>query len=248
MDLGLQGKTAFVNGASGGIGAATVRLLASEGCDIVVSYNLSGELAANVAADVRAQGRRCWLCQMDVSRASEVERAVAELPEDLPKLDVVVLCSGDAPVKEFSDLLPEEWQQIIEVNLNGPFHVLSGLRGLLNDEASIVTVSSVAARTGVPHHAHYAAAKAGLINLTKSAARALGPRVRVNCVAPGMTLTEMGKQTAASLPADYAQQKLLLQRFAEPIEIAKCIVFLASPAASFVTGATLDVNGGRDLR
>jgi 3-oxoacyl-[acyl-carrier protein] reductase len=119
---------------------------------------------------------------------------------------------------------------------------------LLNDGGAVVTVSSVAAHTGAPLHAHYAAAKAGLVNLTKSCARALAPRLRVNCVAPGITLTPMGSTTAASLPPDYARTKLLTGRFAEPEEIARCIVFLASPAASFITGATLDANGGRDLR
>jgi 3-oxoacyl-[acyl-carrier protein] reductase len=134
------------------------------------------------------------------------------------------------------------------VNLNGPFFVLKAVLPLLSEGGSVVTVASVAAHTGAPHHAHYAAAKAGLVNLTKSCARALAPRIRVNCVAPGITLTPMGQETADSLPADYAQTKLLVGRFAQPEEIARCIVFLASPAASFVTGATLDVNGGRDLR
>jgi 3-oxoacyl-[acyl-carrier protein] reductase len=106
----------------------------------------------------------------------------------------------------------------------------------------------VAGQTGVPHHAHYAAAKAGLINLTKSAARALAPHVRVNCVAPGMTLTEMGRLTATALPPDYAQKNLLAGRFAQPDEIARAIAFVASPVAGFMTGATIDINGGRLLR
>jgi 3-oxoacyl-[acyl-carrier protein] reductase len=92
---------------------------------------------------------------------------------------------------------------------------------------------------------HYAAAKAGLVNLTKSMARALAPRVRVNCVAPGVTLTPMG---AATVDPDYAIKKLLAQRFATPDEIARCIVFVASPISAFMTGATVDINGGRDLR
>ncbi len=106
----------------------------------------------------------------------------------------------------------------------------------------------MAANTGNPNHMHYAAAKAGLVNLTKSLARALAPRLRVNCVAPGITLTPMGEDTVGSLPADYAQKKLLVQRYATPDEIARCIVFVASPLTGFMTGATLDVNGGRDLR
>jgi 3-oxoacyl-[acyl-carrier protein] reductase len=111
-----------------------------------------------------------------------------------------------------------------------------------------VTVSSVAGHTGAAHHAHYAAAKAGVVNLTKSAAKALAPRIRVNCVAPGLTLTEMGSQAIGEQDSDYLKRKLLAQRMALPEEIARCIVFLASPAASFIYGATLDVNGGRDLR
>src|SRR5262249_33238649 len=97
-------------------------------------------------------------------------------------------------------------------------------------------------------HPHYAAAKAGLINLAKSAARELAPRVRVNCVSPGVTLTAMGRSTMEGADQDYASKKLLLKRFAQPEEIARCIVFVASPANSFMTGATIDVNGGRNLR
>jgi 3-oxoacyl-[acyl-carrier protein] reductase len=125
---------------------------------------------------------------------------------------------------------------------------MNAVKPMLEVGGSILFISSVAAHTGAPHHAHYAAAKAGLINLTKSCARAFGPDIRVNCVAPGITLTPMGEVTTQNLAADYAEKKLLLGRFAAPEEIARCIVFLASPAASFMTGATLDVNGGRDLR
>ena len=93
-----------------------------------------------------------------------------------------------------------------------------------------------------------AAAKAGLVNLTKSAARALAPRIRVNCVTPGITMTPMGRDTIDALDSDYARNKMLLQRYAAPEEIARVIVFLASPANSFMTGATVEVNGGRNLR
>jgi enoyl-[acyl-carrier-protein] reductase (NADH) len=148
-------------------------------------------------------------------------------------------------VTQFAELSTAEWDAIVSVNLNGPFYVLSAATPLLRDNAGVVTVASVAAQTGAPHHAHYAAAKAGLVNLTKSAARALAPGVRVNCVSPGVTLTPMGRDTAANLAPDYAAAKLLAGRFADPDEIARAIVFLASPAVGFITGATLDVNGGR---
>ena len=161
---------------------------------------------------------------------------------------MLIHCAGEAPVGSLRELTCAEWNRVVDVNLNGAFNVLHAAQSLLREGGSVVMVASVAAETGVPHQAHYAAAKAGLVNLTKSAARELAPAIRVNCVAPGMTLTEMGRQTATGLPPDYAKTKLLLQRFAEPEEIARCIVFLASPASSFITGATLDVNGGRYLR
>ena len=248
MDLGIGGKTALVTGASSGIGAATAALLAEEGADVVVGYHRNQSGAEQTAKTVRRAGRQAWLCQMDVTDAAQVEAAVAALPAEARGLDILVLCAGEATNTPFDELTSEEWKRIVDVNLNGPFNVLHAVASLLNNGAAVVTVASVAAHTGVPHHAHYAAAKAGLVNLTKSAARALGPKIRVNCVAPGMTMTDMGRQTAEALPPDYAEKKLLVGRFAEPREIACSIAFLASAAARFITGATLDVNGGRDLR
>lgn len=248
MDLELSGKTALVTGASSGIGAATAQLLAEEGADVIVSYHHNETGATRTAIAVRNVGRQAWLCQMDMTESDNVVGAISALPEEARHLDVLILCAGEATSTPFHELTPEEWKHIVDVNLNGTFNVLHAAKQLLADDAAVVIVSSVAAHTGVPHHAHYAAAKAGLVNLTKSAARALAPKIRVNCVAPGMTLTDMGRQTAASLPPDYAEKKLLVGRFAEPREIAQSIVFLASTAARFVTGATLDINGGRDLR
>jgi 3-oxoacyl-[acyl-carrier protein] reductase len=95
---------------------------------------------------------------------------------------------------------------------------------------------------------HYAAAKAGLVNLTKSLARELAPQVRVNCVAPGITLTPMGADTVANLPDDYAQKSLLLQRYASSRRVAQMITLVASPVSEYLTGATIDVNSGRNLR
>lgn len=248
MDLGLHNKLALVTGASSGIGAATARLLAEEGADVIVCFAHDAVGASQTAQAVQAVGRQARLCRMDLSDPASVHLAIGELNFTGPTLDVVVLCAGQNIITPLEKLSPQEWDQIIAVNLNGPFYLLHEVIPLLKDGASVVTVASVAAHTGAPHHAHYAAAKAGLINLTKSTARALAPRVRVNCVAPGITLTPMGKATAETLAPDYAQTRLLTQRYAEPEEIARCIVFIASPAASFVTGATLDVNGGRELR
>jgi 3-oxoacyl-[acyl-carrier protein] reductase len=185
---------------------------------------------------------------MDVADADAVATAIADLGRQVPGLDVAVLCAGTNVITPLEQVTPAEWTEVVRVNLNGTFHVLQAITPLLRDGAAVVTVASVAASTGAPHHAHYAAAKAGVVNLTKSAARALAPRVRVNCVAPGLTLTPMGEQTLAGLAEGYAESRLLAGRAARPAEIARCILFLASPVSSFVYGACLDVNGGRDLR
>lgn len=248
MDLGLRGAVAYVTGASTGIGAATAVLLADEGADVVVGYGRDRSGAEATAAAVRERGGRAWLAGFDLADPDAVAAGVAEIATAVDGLDVVVVCAGHNRVTGFADITAEEWRRVLDVNLSGTFFLLQAVAPLLRDGGAVVTVASVAAATGAPHHPHYAAAKAGLVNLTKSAARWLAPRVRVNCVAPGITETAMGAEAIAALPDDYARSRLLAGRFAEPREIAACIVFLASPLAGFVHGATLDVNGGRDLR
>ncbi|RSK27572.1 SDR family oxidoreductase [Bacillus sp. HMF5848] len=248
MDLRLKDKVAFVTGASKGIGAAAAKLLAEEGSDVIVGYRTDEEGAEKVSQCIENTGRKSWKCRFDMSDSKDVVNALKQLSTTAPKIDTVILNAGVNIVTPFEDITFEEWDYVIHANLNGTFYVLKSVLPLLNENASIVIVSSVAAHTGVPHHPHYAAAKAGLVNLTKSAARAFAPNVRVNCVAPGITLTEMGSDATSAQSDDYARTKLLSHRYATPEEIAQSIVYMASPAAGFIYGATLDINGGRDLR
>lgn len=248
MNLELTNKVALVTGASSGIGAATAQTLAEEGADVVVAYQHNAAGAQQTIDRIQATGRQAWACQMDIGDPASIATAVQSLQEHVAGFDILVLCAGQNIVTPFEQITPAEWDQIVRVNLSSSFYLLQAFTPHLRDGASVVNVASVAAHTGAPHHPHYAAAKAGVVNLTKSAARALSPRIRVNCVAPGITLTPMGEDTVAALAPDYAQTKLLVQRYASPEEIARCIVFLASPIAGFITGATIDINGGRDLR
>ena len=248
MDLYLRDKTVFITGASSGIGATAAQIFSAEGADVVISYGNNIKGAEQTAAKVRANGRKAWLCQMDVSDPAKVAEAIRQLPHEIPELDALVLCAGLSLHTAFTEITPDEWQRVMDANLNGAFYVLQACTPLLRDGSGVVMVASVSAQNGVSHQAHYAAAKAGLVNLAKSAARALAPRIRVNCVAPGITMTSMGHATIAALDPEYAKNKMLLQRYATPEEIAQVIVFLASPANSFMTGATVDVNGGRELR
>ena len=248
MDLQLKGKTAFVTGASSGIGAAAARILAEEGADVVIAYHLNSKGAQQTAAQVQSLDRRAWLCSLDLANPPGIPAALAEIKAQMEGVDILILCAGHNVITPFVEITPQEWQRVLDVNLNGPFFLVQALAPLFRQGAAIVTVASVAAHTGAPHHPHYAAAKAGLVNLTKSLAREMAPRVRVNCVAPGITLTPMGADTVEALDPNYAEKKLLVQRFATPEEIARWVVLAASPLSGFMTGATIDINGGRDLR
>ena len=248
MDLGLEGKTVFITGASGGIGAAAAALFAEEGADVIISYGQNRAGAEATAQAVRACGRRAWLLPLDLAVPQKIGEVVGLLPAEVEGLDGLVLCAGLSLHTDLEAISFVEWNRVLSINLTGAFFVLQALTPLLREGAGVVAVASVSAQTGVAHQAHYAAAKAGLVNLTKSAARALAPKIRVNCVTPGITLTPMGQDTLAALEPEYAKNKMLLQRYAAPQEIARVIVFLTSPANSFMTGATVDVNGGRELR
>lgn len=248
MDLELAGRTAVVLGGSSGIGAATAELLAEEGCDVAVTYRSSRDGADEVTWAVRRAGRRSWTAELDLADVAGVAPRARALAEEVGGLDVVVLCAGRNVVTPLAEISAQEWGSVLDVNLGGAFFALQALAPSVRPGGSIVTVASVAAHTGAPHHAHYAAAKAGLVNVTKSLARELAPDVRVNCVAPGITLTEMGRQAIDSLAPDYAERNLWLQRYATARRIAQVVTFVASPVTEFMTGATIDVNSGRFAR
>ena len=248
MDLQLENKFALVVGGSRGIGAATSRVLVEEGADVAFTYHSSHVEAERLLRELERHGPRVRSFPVDVSSSSQVAELLESVDGVVSGIDLLVICAGLNLMTPFLELSTGEWERVVDTNLNGPFRVIQQAIPRLRDGASVTIVSSVSGHTGAPHHAHYAAAKAGVINLTKSAARALGPRVRVNCIAPGMTLTEMGKLTASHLPADYLEKKLLVSAYAQPEEIARVIAFVASPLCRFMTGSTIDVNGGRLLR
>lgn len=248
MDLQLKNRIAFVTGASRGIGESTSRILACEGCHVFLGYNTGFNETEHLAGEIRKMGRKAWLVKMNMSDENEVNVGVREIINTVSKIDILILNAGYNILTPFDELENEEWDEMIRVNLSGPFYIMNALKDHFNDNSSVVIVSSVAGHTGAPHHVHYAVAKAGLINLTRSLAKAMAPRVRVNCVAPGLTKTEMGNETISYLPEGYLAEKLLAGRAAEPDEIAATVVFLASSLTGFIYGETININGGRDFR
>lgn len=244
--LELKGQIALVTGASRGIGAATVAALAAAGADVAINYQSSREAAQALVASLSGSGVRLLPVQADVADAGQVSAMVEAVEAELGKTTILVNNAGITRDTLLARMSPEDFDAVIATSLRGAFLLSRAVaRGMMKARGgAIINVSSVIGRRGNAGQANYAAAKAGLIGLTKSLARELGPRgVRVNAVAPGYVETDM----TAALPEAMKEQivgRTPLARLAAPEEIASVIAFLASPAAGYITGAVIPVDGG----
>ncbi len=241
-------RTALVTGAARGIGLAIASALVRQGAGVaLLDIDATAlELAA------RSLGDQALPLQADVSRMPDVRRAVELTVEHFGGLDILVNNAGICPLSEFSSITEAEWERVLAINLKGAFLCCQAALPYLRQSGRhgrIVNVSSVAGHMGgIAVGAHYAASKAGLVGLSKSLARLLAEDgVTVNCVAPGTVATDL---TAAWSETTQAKVKtnIPLGRFARPEEIAEVVCFLVSDRAAFITGATLDVNGGLVMR
>jgi 3-oxoacyl-[acyl-carrier protein] reductase len=247
MQLGLGGQVALVTGAGRGIGLAIVRQLAEEGCDVALVDLGAFAGAEAAAAELRGRGRRAIALRADVRDFSAAETAVKATVEQLGRLDILVCNAGitrDAVVWK----MPEEaWDEVLDVNLKGCVAFCRAAAPTFRSQAHgrIVTLASINGLRGKVGQANYAASKAGVVALTKTLARELGPSgVTVNCVAPGLVATEM----AAALPAEVTEQarkETALGRIAQPADVAQVVVFLCSEPARHVTGEVIKVDGGQ---
>jgi 3-oxoacyl-[acyl-carrier protein] reductase len=246
MAIDLNGKAALITGGGQGLGAATARRLRAAGARVAVTYFEEGRGANRVQAEelVGELGDGCVALAGDVRERASMDVLAGEVGRLFGELDILVNNAGILRDRSFAKMNPQEWDEVIGTNLTGVFNATKALLPLIRPGGRIVNIASIAAILGFFGQANYAAAKAGVVGLTKVLSRELGRKgITVNAVAPGVVLTDMGK----SIPEE-ARQAMLPQiplgRFGEPDEIAAAILFLASPLASYITGQTLQVNGG----
>jgi 3-oxoacyl-[acyl-carrier protein] reductase len=245
----VSAPVALVTGASRGIGAACAVALADAGHDVGIGYVRDRAGAEATARAVSERGRRALVHAADVSDEDAAAGLVATVEEGLGDLDVLVLNAGitrDGPALRMGG---DAWRAVLDTNLSGAFFTARpALRGMLRRRrGSLVAISSIVGLGGNAGQANYAAAKAGLIGMVRALARECGPRgVRVNAVAPGYVATDMTAELA-----DEHRERLLaltpLGRLGTPEEVAGVVTFLASPAAGFITGVVLPIDGGLSL-
>jgi 3-oxoacyl-[acyl-carrier protein] reductase len=238
----LSGKAALVTGASGGIGGAIARALHKQGAAIA----LSGTRADALERLKGSLGERAHVVAARMDDAAEIDRLAKEAEAAMGKVDILVNNAGITRDNISMRMKDEEWEKVLQVNLTGTFRLTRALmRGMMRRRAGrVINITSIVGVTGNPGQANYAAAKAGLIGMSKSLAQELASRaITVNCVAPGFIATpmtdalteEQKKAILARVPAE---------RLGTPEEIAAGVVYLASDEAAYVTGQTLHINGG----
>jgi 3-oxoacyl-[acyl-carrier protein] reductase len=244
-DNALDGKVALVTGASRGIGRACAVALGARGAKVVINYSAREDAARETAALV---GERASIAQFDVADPKAVEAAVKKIAEEQGRLDIVVNNAGVAIDGLLLRTKDEDWARSLAVNLGGAFAVCrTASRFLLKarEAGRIINLTSVVGETGNTGQVSYAAAKAGIVGLTKTLARELSSRgITVNAVSPGYVETDM---TAAHIQGDAAEKlkaQIPLGRIGRAEEVADVVAWLAGPEAAYVTGQVIRVNGG----
>jgi 3-oxoacyl-[acyl-carrier protein] reductase len=242
-------KLAIVTGASRGIGAAIARQLAADGCDIVLNCVSSIEKAEAVAEECRAMGVNAYPMAWDVADYEACKQAVQQIQDEIGTPEILINNAGITRDGLLIRMKPEQFDSVIQACLTGTFNMTSlvGAKMLRARKGRIINLASVSGIAGNAGQANYAAAKAGVIGLTKTAAKELGSRgITVNAIAPGFVETDMTASLSDSVQEE-AKKRISLGRFGKAEEIANLAAFLASDRASYITGQVIAADGGMAL-
>ncbi len=246
--MDVSGKTALVTGGTRGIGRGIVLALARAGANVVTCGRSGGANADELARELKETGGDHSVLQADVADPAAVERLVGECRDRYGHLDVVVSNAGVITHVPFAQLTLAQWHEVIDSNLTGTFLLTQTALPLLRPGSSVIFIGSRAAQAGIPLRSHYTAAKSGLIGLSRSLARELGGQgIRVNVIAPGVIDTDVEQKLPPQVRAEMGKRYgalTSLGRVGEIDEIAGAVLFLASSASSYVTGETINVDGG----
>lgn len=242
----LNDKIALVTGGSRGIGKAIALALADQGAHIAFTYKSASSAAEETVKAIGAKGRKAVAVQSDAKNFSDAAGVVDSVIKQFQRLDILVNNAGITKDNLLLRMSEQDWDDVIDTNLKSAFNFSKAVckQMMSQREGSIINISSITGVIGNPGQTNYAAAKAGMIGITKTLAKELASRnIRVNAVAPGFVDTDMTQKLTAQ-QKEVLTGMIPMKRTATPEEIAAVVVFLASPASSYMTGQTLCVDGG----
>lgn len=237
-------KTVIVTGGSRGIGAAIVKLLAKNGYQVVLNYNHSKELAEKIKEELSLENINIEIFKADVSKREEVKKLIKFTLDKYKNIDVLINNAGIDQIKPFMDITDEDWNTMMQVNLNSVFYCTQeALENMIhNKKGCIINISSIWGLTGGSCEVHYSVTKAGIDGMTKALAKELGPsNIRVNSIAPGAIMTDMNKDCTEE-EIEEINGQIPLGKFGMPEDIAKCVYWLIED--SYTTGQVISPNGG----
>ena len=239
---GLKNKMVLITGGAGGIGRVTAERFLEEGARVIV-FDKDQQACRLLEKDL--PGLESSII-VNVSDAKSVEKAFLEYDERYDELDILINNAGISYRHSFLDITPEEWQTVISINLNGIFYVAqqAAKRMLAGDGGVIINMGSSNALMGYHYYADYNASKAGVVELTRSMALELGPKIRVNAICPGFIMTPMQESEYTPKMRQEFEEKLPLRRLGKPEDVAALFAFLASDDAAFITGEYIVIDGG----
>jgi len=235
-------RVALVTGANGGIGSATALKLGMNGFKVILNYHVNKDNAVEIASSLGVENT--LLIEADITNIEAVNEMVSKTLEKFGRIDILVNNAGITRDRTFVKMSKEEWDEVINVNLNGVFNVTKAVIGIMIEQGSgtIINISSIVGEIGNFGQTNYSASKAALIGFTKSLAKEVARKgIRVNAIAPGFVDTEMTRKIPENVKNKILEQ-IPMGRFATPEEVADAVLFLCN--ASYITGTVIDVNGG----